>query len=118
MKSTNFDELNQFQKIQAFAAYKSQIERFEFERPIREAYDTKYSRLGEIKIINDWLVIAEHIELTGDRKTYFAAIVDGRKMSSLADSEVGAILIGLGVKYDGLNSQFAHFAARMLPGFV
>jgi len=45
---------------------------------------------------------------------YFLPIVDGKEFSYAAETEDIALLIGLGIKYDGLNSQFAKMAARML----
>lgn len=49
---------------------------------------------------------------TGD--WYYSPIVDGKEVSLFAETEDMAMLIGLGVKYDGANSQFPKMAARML----
>lgn len=45
---------------------------------------------------------------------YFVPVVDGKEQSHVAETEDMALLIGLGIKYDGLNSQFPKMAARML----
>jgi hypothetical protein len=44
----------------------------------------------------------------------FKPVVDGQKLNSIADSQDVAYLLGLEYKYQGLNSQFARFACRML----
>lgn len=48
------------------------------------------------------------------QETYFVPVVDGREYSHIAETEDIALLIGLGIKYDGVNSQFTRFATRML----
>ena len=45
---------------------------------------------------------------------YYQPVVNGKTLSFIAESEDMALLIGLGVKYDGLNTQFPKMAARML----
>lgn len=45
---------------------------------------------------------------------YFVPVVDGKEYSHCAETEDMAMLIGLGIKYDGLNTQFPKMAARML----
>jgi hypothetical protein len=46
---------------------------------------------------------------------YYSPIVEGKEYSHIiAETEDMAMLIGLGIKYDGLNSQFPRMAARML----
>jgi hypothetical protein len=45
---------------------------------------------------------------------YFVPVIDGKEYSHVAETEDMAILIGLGIKYDGLNTQFPKMAARML----
>jgi len=45
---------------------------------------------------------------------YFVPVVDGKEYSHVAETEDIALLIGLAIKYDGLNSQFAKNACRML----
>lgn len=49
---------------------------------------------------------------TGD--WYYTPIVNGKEISLFAETEDMAMLIGLGVKYDGKKSQFPEMAARML----
>lgn len=44
----------------------------------------------------------------------FSPVVDGKELSCCAETEDMAIILGLGQKYDGDNSQFAKMAARML----
>lgn len=44
----------------------------------------------------------------------YRPMVDGKKLSYQAPSKDIALLIGLGYKYDGANSQFAKMACRML----
>ena len=48
------------------------------------------------------------------KDTYFRPIINGKECSHVAETEDMALLIGLGIKYDGLNSQFPTMAARML----
>ncbi len=45
---------------------------------------------------------------------HFVPVVDGKEWSHFAETEDIALLIGLGIKYDGVNSQFAKMACRML----
>lgn len=45
---------------------------------------------------------------------YFVPVVDGKEYNHIAESEDVAMLIGLGIKYDGINSQFVTMACRML----
>ena len=45
---------------------------------------------------------------------YFVPVVDGKEFNRPAETEDMALLIGLGLKYDGLNTQFPRMAARML----
>ena len=45
---------------------------------------------------------------------YFVPVIDGKEYSHVAETVDIAILIGLGIKYDGMNSQFAKNACRML----
>lgn len=45
---------------------------------------------------------------------YFIPVIDGEECNRPAETEDMALLIGLGVKYDGLNTQFPRLAARML----
>lgn len=49
-----------------------------------------------------------------DKDEYYSPIVDGKEYSHMAETEDIAYLIGLGLKYDGDNSQFAKMACRML----
>lgn len=42
------------------------------------------------------------------------SVVDGEETNLIAETEDVALLLGLGLKYDGLNSQFAKMATRML----
>lgn len=46
---------------------------------------------------------------------YYAPVVDGREYSCLAETEDMALLLGLGIKYDGgVDTKFPKMAARML----
>ena len=45
---------------------------------------------------------------------YFVPVVDGKEYSYAAETEDIAMLLGLQIKYQGLNSQFAKNACRML----
>ncbi len=49
-----------------------------------------------------------------DSDHYFCPVVDGEEYSHAAETEDIALLIGLAIKYDGLNSQFPKMACRML----
>lgn len=44
----------------------------------------------------------------------YSPIVDGKEYKYIAETEDMAMLIGLGIKYDGINSQFPKMASRML----
>ncbi len=44
----------------------------------------------------------------------YAPLIDGEKLNYCAESEDVALLLALGHKYDGRNSQFAKMACRML----
>ena len=41
-------------------------------------------------------------------------IVDGKRLTFMSPSKDAALLVGLGIKYHGNNSQFAEFACKML----
>ena len=45
---------------------------------------------------------------------YFVPVIDGKEYSWIGETEDIAMLIGLGIKYEGLNSQFCKNACRML----
>ena len=45
---------------------------------------------------------------------YFVPVVDGKEYSHYAETADMAMLVGLGIKYDGINTQFPKMAARML----
>ena len=45
---------------------------------------------------------------------YFVPVVNGKEYSYVAETEDIAMILGLQIKYDGLNSQFAKHACRML----
>lgn len=49
-----------------------------------------------------------------DGHSYFVPVVAGVEYSHVAETPDMALLLGLGIKYDGVNSQFARMAARML----
>jgi len=49
-----------------------------------------------------------------DGHSYFVPVVGGVEYSHVAETPDMAILLGLGIKYDGVNSQFGRMAARML----
>lgn len=51
-------------------------------------------------------------DIPGD--SYFVPVIDGEELSRIAETWDMAMLIGIGYKYDGPNSQFAKMAARML----
>jgi hypothetical protein len=122
MKELTVDEkingLNHIRKLQMWGAYQREVERINEEKPIRDANENLYRRLGVFTKINDWLTITEFFETSGEKRKLYAAIIDGKLVPNLFIRPEEAILCGLGVKYDGINTQFHHFAARMLPGFV
>ena len=111
------ESLNHVNKLRMWGIYQRELERQEQEMPIRAAYDSQYSRLGEITKINDWLSLAEHIE-KGSKTTYFTALVDGKRTSTLFGDPISAILHGIGYKYDGINTRYHQFAVAMLPGLL
>ena len=45
---------------------------------------------------------------------YFYPVIDGKEYSHVAETEDVAYLLAFQIKYDGLNSQFAKNACRML----
>jgi hypothetical protein len=121
MKATNFDELNHIGKLQAFGALQRQNELNELENPLFQ----QSKELARIIWISDSIQIGERREDKYYRNAYpdvekwFVAIVGGKVTSHLHESEEAAFLFALGYKYDaGANTQFHHFAARMLPGFI
>ncbi len=46
--------------------------------------------------------------------TYFVPVIDGKEHRYIAETADVAMLLGLQIKYQGLNSQFAKNACRML----
>lgn len=52
--------------------------------------------------------------LTGMPSVLYRPYVGGKALSCLAETEDIAMLLAIGHKYDGRNSQFAKFACRML----
>ena len=45
---------------------------------------------------------------------YYIPVINGKEQSVIGESYEIAYLLGLGIKYDGINSQFIKFACRML----
>jgi hypothetical protein len=45
---------------------------------------------------------------------YYVPIVDGKELNMIAETHDIALILGLGYKHDGRNSQFAKMACRML----
>lgn len=68
----------------------------------------KHNINDEIEIRPDFKYLQE------DGKPHYYPVIGGKKYSYVGDTEDEAMLIGLGIKYDGLNSQFAKMAMRML----
>ncbi len=52
--------------------------------------------------------------ISGNGDLVYVPVVDGKELNYIAETEDIALLIGLGYKYDGLNSRFATMACRML----
>ncbi len=44
----------------------------------------------------------------------YVPVVDGKEYNRIAETPDMAMILGLAIKYDGLNSQFAQMACRML----
>ncbi len=72
----------------------------------------KYYTVGSITIITPDIAIVD-VYQKGELMGYFP-IVKGRASSTYSEDKEEAILIAFGEKYDGLNSQFASYAVRML----
>lgn len=47
-------------------------------------------------------------------ETYYVPVIDGKEYSHVAETRDVALLIALGLKYDGANTQFPKLACRML----
>jgi hypothetical protein len=45
---------------------------------------------------------------------YYMPVIDGKEAHSIAETYDMAMLVGIGIKYDGKNTQFPTMAARML----
>jgi hypothetical protein len=54
------------------------------------------------------------IEETIKGETWFYPVIEGEKQNVCAESEDMAMLLGLGIKYDGYNTKFPKMAAKML----
>ena len=90
------EELDKYSKLQKIAD---------------ERWGHHYS-IDEITIISDDIAIVEVTE-KGNLKGYFYILKDRASSSYSTDKET-SILIALGEKHDGLNSQFSYYACRML----
>ena len=63
--------------------------------------------------------IKRHINAGKDKhfptgEYHYSPVVDGKEYSQIAETEDMAMLIGIGIKYDGINTRFPQMAARML----
>ena len=52
--------------------------------------------------------------LSIDEPTYWVPVVDGKEYSHVAETQEMALLLGLGLKFEGLNTKFAGYAGKML----
>jgi len=59
-------------------------------------------------------MIIEIIETIHNGVTWYKPRVNGKDCAPIAETYDMAMIIGLGIKYDGRNSQFPKMAARML----
>lgn len=53
-------------------------------------------------------------KIEGYPDVYFVPVVDGKEYTCCAETEDVAMLLGLQIKHEGMNSQFAKNACRML----
>lgn len=75
---------------------------------MKENYSYESWEVGNIKIDK----VKNKFSFGGDYM--YEVSVDGRRQSGVSHNLDVALLIALAYKYDGLNSQFAYFANRML----
>lgn len=56
----------------------------------------------------------QFIETVKDGTSSFHCYIDGKSIGYFADSLDAALIVAIAHKYDGLNSQAAHYFARMI----
>jgi len=110
-----FEAMKLWEKAQLFGAYQAQTEQRERENPIREIEPSARNIIfvsDEIQLIE--MSAQKYKGIFGDAETCWSAVVNGRKMSRVCANADEAFLWALAYKYEDGNSQFPHYAARML----
>lgn len=106
-------------KERARGALERETERIKKERAIRDLVGGN-SVVDEVTIISDDIAIVKSRIAEKDRPVYddneflYQAVVNGHRIVHVSYDFDSQLLRAIGYKYDGLNSQFADFAVRML----
>lgn len=74
--------------------------------------DFVWGKIAAVHSIGNIHIVEYEDRMTGAIK--FHPYVNGKDTHGGSNSLDGAILVALGEKYDGINSQFSRFASRML----
>jgi len=53
-------------------------------------------------------------EITHNDTIWYRPYIDGKRCAQIAETYDMAMLLALGIKYDGVNSQFGKMSSRML----
>ena len=86
----------------------------EYEKPYRNTI-IEITRFSEdIQIIKEQILFKNREKFYQGNEFVYNVAVDGKIQNQSSFTKAQAILIALGIKYDGLNSQFASFASKML----
>jgi hypothetical protein len=108
-------------KERAIGAMKRENERIAKEREIEKLL-YKSDNAVETTIVSDSIAIIKTRVTKKDQESdfykghefYYQSVVNGSRLSSISFSFDEQLLLSLGAKHDGINSQFAMFATRML----
>jgi len=80
-----------------------------------QRYNSHGRSIVDITIITDDMAI---VEVAEKGKTYgYFYIVNGRASSTYSEDKESAVLLAIGEKYEGNNSQFQYYACKMLGKF-
>jgi hypothetical protein len=108
-------------KERALGALKRQNEQLAKEREIEKLL-YKSDSVIETTIVSDTIAIIKtrvsKKDQEGDfykgHEFYYQSVVNGSRLSAISFSFDEQLLLSLGAKHDGINSQFGLFASRML----
>lgn len=109
----DFENLNAFKKIQYNHILDQNKARDTRLKPVREKLKSYYI-IDEIWEVNDFQIVKIRRKRDEGKEVMYATFVNYESLNLLGMTFDQALLICLAFKYDGYNSQFPIYAARML----